>query len=178
MKSFNMGNLDWRYIIKINDDGTASLEKNPTDEEFAIPASENRIKIELGIQGYNEPRQINVETLSDGEKKAFKIIGDILTKSNLDFGKVRLERRSENYTTLVVGERNDFCRMRIGKRAKWISLDLWYYAQNLASDERLTVVKNKNQRHWKIPLESVNDIKKYADLIVLSFQINQQKFQS
>lgn len=172
-----MKNLDTRYVIKINDDGTASFEKNPTDEEFAIPASEKRIKIELGIQGYSVPENIDMENLSAGEKEALNIIKDIITNSNLDFGKVRLERRSENYITLISDDDSDFCRIKIGNRSKWFSLDLWKYRKELSSDERLTIVKNKNQIHWKIPLESVNDIKKYADLIVLSFQINQQKFQ-
>ena len=80
---------------------------------------------------------------------------------------LHLERRSASYLSVVGPEYgDDFCRVKASPRALWISLDL--FGKNVDDDPRLSSVKNKNQRHWKIPLHDVDDITGLADLIRVS----------
>lgn len=82
--------------------------------------------------------------------------------------KLVLERRSDNYLSLVLGS-NDFLRFKYSKRAKWISLDLplnlrEYNQHNSIFDAQ----KNKGQRHWKALISSLDDLDAMADLIIAS----------
>ena len=81
---------------------------------------------------------------------------------------IHVERRSSNYLTVTVSERRlDFCRIKASDRTLWMPLDTW--TGNFPKDDpRLIGVGNKNQRHWKINLASVDDIVGYSDLILLS----------
>lgn len=103
--------------------------------------------------------------VSECESKALSIISEILSGK----GEFRLERRSESYLTLIAGE-YDFCRLKATERTNWISLDMWRCSENVKNDEKLNGVTNKNQRHWKIQLSDIYDIKNYADIIVASFE--------
>lgn len=77
---------------------------------------------------------------------------------------LHLYRRSENYLTICIGcEEWDFCRLKATERALWFSLDM--DNSPFAGDPRLSFVKNKNQRHWKIQLANVDEIPLYADII-------------
>lgn len=77
-------------------------------------------------------------------------------------GAVKIYRRTDAYLTICNESGNDFCRLKATERAKWFSLDMpfEYY-----EDERLKDVQNKNQRHWKIKLKSIEDVVKFADII-------------
>lgn len=110
-----------------------------------------------------EPVQLN-----QYESDALSIITNSLPKS----ADVRLERRTDSYLTLVTGENGDFCRIKATERAKWFSLDLWNATDEIKNDDRLQNVKNKNQRHWKIPLSSISDLSLYADFILFAYNEN------
>lgn len=81
-------------------------------------------------------------------------------------GEVKIYRRSDNYLTICNDAGNDFCRLKATDRAKWFSLDM--DGSEYREDPRLTGVKNKNQRHWKIPLNTLDDIASYSDIIKAS----------
>jgi hypothetical protein len=66
----------------------------------------------------------------------------------------------------------DFCRLKATDRAKWFSLDLWRATDKIKNDERLQIVKNKNQRHWKIPLSRISDIEQYSSFITFAYNEN------
>ncbi len=77
-------------------------------------------------------------------------------------GAVKIYRRSDAYLTICNESGNDFCRLKATDRAKWFSLEVPVEYQN---DSRLDDVQNKNQRHWKIKLHSLDDIIVYSDII-------------
>lgn len=83
-------------------------------------------------------------------------------------GPVKLYRRSDAYLTICNESGNDFCRLKATERALWFSLDM---PQEYYTDERLADVPNKNQRHWKIKLKTIEDIDTYADIIKAASQI-------
>ena len=83
-------------------------------------------------------------------------------------GFVKLYRRSDSYLTICNESENDFCRLKATDRAKWFSLDM---PKEYYNDSRLNDVQNKNQRHWKIKLNKIEDIAKYSDIIKASSEI-------
>ena len=106
--------------------------------------------------------------LSPQEEKAVNIvinsIGDKLTKE------VHLERRTDNYLTIVVGEYGDFCRIKVGVKSTWFSISLPIdERKSLFNDPRLSVVEDKNLRHWKIPLLTIEQLLEYEDLIQMAY---------
>ena len=76
---------------------------------------------------------------------------------------VKLFRRSSNYLTICNEAGNDFCRLKATEKALWFSVDMW--TNNVADRPSLSAVQNKNQRHWKINLNRVEDIALYSDVI-------------
>ena len=83
-------------------------------------------------------------------------------------GAVKLYQRSDSYLTICNEGGNDFCRLKVTPRTMWFSLDMpfAYY-----EDPRLEHVPNKNQRHWKIKLSSIDDIDLYSDIIKAASEI-------
>lgn len=105
---------------------------------------------------------------SPGERQALEIIYDAISKVGVPPSDISLLKRSKDYLTISIGD-FDFCRFKVGPKSIWISLSLWTAdSTKLASDPRLAKVKNKNVRHWKIPVVSVSDIASLSDLIQLS----------
>ena len=81
-----------------------------------------------------------------------------------------MERRTDNYLTVVVGQECDFCRIKAGKKSTWFSLSFSSKdRKDLELDPRLSVVANKNHRHWKIPLSSIDKLDGYSDLILKAY---------
>lgn len=99
--------------------------------------------------------------LTEYEAEALKIINNIITKGE----PICVQRRTSAYLSLIVGKYGDFCRLKITERAKWMSLDLWCCSEPLRNDPRLDNVTNKNQRHWKIRLVSIDEIQNYSEFI-------------
>lgn len=172
-----LGNNDYCKTIK---DGKSSKQKkaeqyklNGIDIEI-IPESVFYDMLELFSENDVADCHCDLDrvqgsvTLNQYEFDALSII----KKSLSDDADVRLERRTDNYLTLVTGECGDFCRMKMSERAKWISLDLWNAPDEIKKDDRLQIVKNKNQRHWKILLSCIDDIEQYSDFIKIAYTIN------
>lgn len=106
------------------------------------------------------------EFLTEGEEKALDIIYSVLKEFDIESANIHVERRSENYLSLVAFEHYDFIRFKIGKRSKWISVSLSPTDRiTLAEDKRFFNVKNKRQLHWKTELFSVEYLENCKDLI-------------
>ncbi len=94
---------------------------------------------------------------------------NILSHNGCNIKNIHFERRTFNYLSIVKGEDYDFCRFKFSNNAKWFSLSLWNHDSKLNDDSRLAHIANRNIRHWKIYIDSVEDLAKYADLITLSY---------
>ena len=104
------------------------------------------------------------------EKSAVSVISDLINSCGLDFSRSHVERRSDNYLSVVCDTGNDFCRIKAGPRSNWILLDLSSCDASIRDDKRLDHIKKRDIRHWKIPLESVDDLRNYADIICASYK--------
>lgn len=118
--------------------------------------------------------------LNEYEKGAISLISDLITSCGLEFSRSHLERRSDNYLSIVCDTGNDFCRVKAGPRSNWISLDLSSCDDSIRNDKRLDHIKKRDIRHWKIPLESVDDLKNCADIICASYKqaLNKHLFEA
>lgn len=130
------------------------------------------IFIENGVAGCrcSFDRAKEPVVLNQHEAAALSIIKESLPES----ADVRVERRTDSYLTLITGEYGDFCRLKATDRAKWVSLDLWNAADEIKKDDRLQIVKNQNQRHWKIPLSCVADLEQYSFFINAAYSANKE----
>lgn len=108
--------------------------------------------------------------LNQHEAVAFSIIKESLPES----ADIRLERRTDNYLTFVTGKYGDFCRLKATDRVTWVSLDLSNADDEIKNDVRLQMFKNKNQRHWKIPLSCVADLEQYSNFINAAYSVNKE----
>lgn len=109
-------------------------------------------------------------TLSTDEETAVTIILNIISNVGISNDNIHLERGTASYLSVVIFDVYDFCRIKIGQKSKWFSILMDKDCCKLFSDdERLSVVSNKNQLHWKIPLSTVNDLNSYADIIQRSY---------
>lgn len=101
---------------------------------------------------------------SDDEAAALQIIEAAIGTN------CTVEQRSANYLTVLAPNGVDFCRIKFGAHSSWFSLDLWHCSDEVKNDPRLSDVKNKNQRHWKISVDNVSSLEEYADLISASYR--------
>lgn len=127
--------------------------------------------ITIGIDDHGQPymRSHIEKDLNANEKELFvaEHFISVIKAAKPDM-KVTLERRSENYLSLCVGE-NDFLRFKFTDRTKWISIDTTYL--DLAEDdERFTAQKNKRQRHWKAAIDNILSLSDFDELVVAACQ--------
>lgn len=116
---------------------------------------------------------INIDSysLNDYEKNAIQLIEKVISEYDCK-SQLRVEQRSKDYLSVSNSLNEiDFLRLKVSARTKWISISIWGCDESVQNDSRFSHIKNKNQRHWKIPLESVNDIVKYHDIIIASYKI-------
>lgn len=135
-----------------------------------ITAENGNIKITNSIEPEIFPNDLN-----EYEKEAVSIIKKILEADGFAANVIRPERRTSNYLTLLINNTDckigkDFCRIKMTARTSWVALELCEFMKQLESDPRIDSVNNKNQRMWKIKLNSAKDLYNYADLICLSFK--------
>lgn len=72
-----------------------------------------------------------------------------------------VENRTDSYTTLVY-KGSDFLRVKFTPKAHWLSIAIANKDVDDAKDDSLFALqKNKNQRHWKAAIESVDDVQKF-----------------
>ncbi|WP_373262414.1 hypothetical protein [Hungatella hathewayi] len=107
----------------------------------------------------------NNVSLSSYEADGVAILMNLLSEVP-NSAKVHLEKRADDYISIVCGEHNDFVRLKLTDRTKWISI-------RLAEEDRLSNIdnpifsaqKNKNQSHWKIKLDTIEQIKELKKFI-------------
>lgn len=106
--------------------------------------------------------------LNSEEKEFIDLVYSYLSP-RVDSSLLRLEKRSDNYTTLVYGEYNDFLRFRLSPRTKWLSLRLPFDVMADNMDNPLfSAQKNKNQLHWKAKFDSIEDVSLFKYFIIAS----------
>lgn len=106
--------------------------------------------------------------LTDLEKNAIYIISSKFEEFSVDFSKIRICRRSENYLSLVADNEFDFCRIKAGIRSNWFSIHGLNLPDNLKNDSRLNEC-NKKLVHWKVKISTIDELNDYADLILESY---------
>lgn len=80
---------------------------------------------------------------------------------------IHLEKRSDSYTSMVHGERNDFLRFKLTDRTKWISVRLTPSdADANISNPLFAAQSNKNMAHWKAKISKVSDISQFKTFIL------------
>lgn len=107
--------------------------------------------------------------LSPEEQEALHLVYNALTLINVDLNTIHPERCSDKYLSVTTDSKMDFCRIKIGAKSKWISLSMWRADISLKNDPRFSGIKNRNVRHWKIPLTDVKDISGLFDLIQAAY---------
>lgn len=108
--------------------------------------------------------------LTAEEKSAIDLIYKALSELETSTAHIHVERRSTNYLSIVAFSDYDFIRLKIGERAKWVSVFLSPKDRSeLKNDVRFANISNKKQSHWKINLSCTEDLIKHADLFQRAF---------
>lgn len=126
----------------------------------------NEIIYEKAFNKHNDDTE-----LTELEKQAISIIKNEFEKENIPFN-VAFRRYYENYLIIIADESDyfsDFCRIKVGKRSVWVSIDTWHISNAFEKDCRFENVENKNKRYWKINLNNIDDFKFVSDLIVAAY---------
>lgn len=92
-----------------------------------------------------------------------------LLKSGVNKKYIGIERKSNNYATIViVGERPvDLIRFKYGARAKWIAVPLTRDdAKSNVDNPLFTAQKNKKQLMWKANISSISDVDKFIPFVL------------
>ena len=106
--------------------------------------------------------------LNELEKEVFDKIIHMIS-NDVDISKIRLEKRSDAYTSVVFGNLNDFMRFKFTDKTKWISLRLpREIAKENMDNPLFDAQKNKRQLHWKSKLKSVDEIELLKPFIISS----------
>ncbi|MFR7474065.1 MAG: hypothetical protein ACLUVV_05460 [Christensenellales bacterium] len=111
-------------------------------------------------------RRYETVSLTSFEYPVVNSVLEIIYKK-IDPSFIHLERRTDNYISIVAFGCDDFCRIKIGPKSQWISLSLGKdHQKQYANDPIFDEQKNKKQIHWKIPLNkemSIGDISVYIE---------------
>jgi hypothetical protein len=130
--------------------------------KIEIGFNENGAYVNSSLNKYDTPIALEGEY-----QDAFDIVKHMLNDSS----NLYAVQRSDNYVTLLLTKDGDFFRMHFGERAKWFSVSITGNNIKLfKDDQRLACVKNKNQIHWKIKIDNVQDINKFEDVILAAAQ--------
>ena len=120
-------------------------------------------KVKTAFERYNAEA-----VLTDLEKTAIDMIASKFDEFSVDFSKIKVCRRSENYLSLVAENEFDFCRIKAGARSNWFSIHGLQLSDDIKQDKRFESV-NKKLVHWKVLLSDVSDFKSNSDLILESY---------
>ena len=119
---------------------------------------------------YGEERDVN---LKEEEKRAVKLIFDMLQDTEINSEKLEVVRKSDSYATIVIrGNAWDFdlVRFKFTNRTKWIALSLSEADREAYKEHALfEAQKKKTQIQWKSTLKSIDDLPVYKNLIVNSY---------
>jgi len=83
---------------------------------------------------------------------------------NPDFP-IRIEQRSQDYLSMMVGEHSDFLRFKCTERTKWFTVCLSPIKRKESGIESRFDSCKPTIIHWKIKLKSVDDLINYSDII-------------
>ena len=106
--------------------------------------------------------------LTEVEQIAINIIISQFEEFSVDFSKIKICRRSDNYLSLVAENEFDFCRIKAGTRSSWFSIHGLNLSDDLKNDSRFDEC-NKKIVHWKIKLSTIEELEDYVDLILESY---------
>ena len=116
-----------------------------------------KVSVSSDIDRRNEP-----VTLTPEEEIAVSIVKKALSDNGVDLETVHLERRTDNYLSVVIDGVNDFCRIKMGPMSKWFSLAI---SNEDRTDPRISPTKDVNKRHYKFQVSSPQEMGNYMDLI-------------
>ncbi len=106
-------------------------------------------------------------SMNECESQLLEIVLSYLSNSE-HAEKLRVERRSRDYLSLICDE-NDFFRFKYSDRSKWCSIRLPKSLQLSNQDNELFYAqKNKKQLHWKADLNSMSDLESLKPFIIES----------
>lgn len=106
-------------------------------------------------------------SMNECESQLLEIVLSFLSSSEY-IKKLRVERRSRDYVSLICDE-NDFFRFKYSDRSKWCSIRLPKSLQLSNQDNELfDAQKNKKQLHWKADLKSMSDLELLKPFIIES----------
>ncbi len=113
---------------------------------------------------FNEPREVS---LNSSEVDFVNIVLGFFPSEI--FSQIRLEKFSENYTSMVYGENNDFVRFKITDRTKWLSIRLSASDRaNNVCNPLFSAQSNKNQLHWKAKISDLSELENFKTFILSS----------
>lgn len=111
--------------------------------------------------------------LAQEEQRAIDIVYEALVELGIEDADIHAEQRSANYLSVVAFGVYDFLRLKIGEKSKWFSISSFSFQKSeldeLSKDARFADVKNKRQNHWKVKLESTEQLSENRDLIQKAF---------
>lgn len=124
------------------------------------------IEVSCSIDRYNQPA-----VLTSLEKQIARYIKKAFEINGIDFDKaIRFRRRAQSYLSLIAPNDDDFCRIKIGPKSIWFSIDAWRLDEEKRNDARFNNIKNRKIRHWKVYLNCIEDFESNTDLIVDSYK--------
>lgn len=110
--------------------------------------------------------------LTDDEFEFLHKIDRILEKLHIPKQDCRIERRSNDYLSLVLFENDDFLRFHLSPSLKWFSISVWGISDLNVDESRFDNIRNKNQRHWKFNLIDEYALVGYEDIVEKSIQVS------
>ncbi len=99
------------------------------------------------------------------EVSACQFFIDRLVERGKEIEKFKIEHRASDYTSLVYDGYNDFIRIKLTDNVSWVSIALSREDQNkYMNDPLFDSQRNKNQRHWRSDLDSIDQLQQYVDM--------------
>lgn len=143
-----------------------NMEKEFFDSYIKDLIEQSFTTVSASSDYYNQPANLTIP-----EKQAALYIKKAFLSNNIDFDKlIRFRRRSQNYLSLIAPNDDDFCRIKIGPKSIWFSIDAWRLDEERKNDARFNNIKNRRIRHWKVYLNCIEDFEKNTDLIIDTYK--------
>jgi len=166
--------LPVKWIIR-----TVKGDKQPppiTPPAEVSPAPTTQTKPQFTMQGcggtfINGKKQAVADVvLSSDEQAAVDIILNELEQGGVDVESVHVERTQE-YLKVVGYKHFTFCQLALKGTSKLFSLTVQGKDQKaLFEDSRFANIDIKKGRYFRIPIDYVDDIRSYSDLICPAFE--------
>lgn len=115
-----------------------------TENEYNYPIASNFTELEIAF----------VQSIED-------IIRDCF---NPDFP-IRIEQRSQDYLSMMVGEHSDFLRFKCTERTKWFTVCLSPIKRKEPGIETRFNSCKTTIIHWKVKLKTVDNLIDFRDII-------------